>query len=213
MRKTWSLITPLLVLGCVLIISPTNIKACSAPVISPDATVKSADVIVRATPLEFVENERIKFKVLEVLKGNDVPSTLIIKGSLTKKDDYNERPIPYWHVRPSGSAPCYAYEYKEGAEFLLILKEQDGKLTPYWYPLAPTNEQLRPVKDAWFIWVKEFLQSQKKKEEKDGGQDGLMFRWIQFSFTAQSNNSFNASANSIAFMRETIFLLRLVAPR
>jgi hypothetical protein len=166
MGKTSWLITPLLFLSYVLIICPTNGRACNAPVISPDATVRSANVIVRGVPIEFIGNEGIKFKILEVLKGNDVPATLIIKGSLSKRDDYNERPVPYWHVRPSGSAPCYAYGYKENAEFLLLLKEQDGKLTPYWYPLAPTNEQLRSGNDPWLVWVRNFLELQKKKEAK-----------------------------------------------
>jgi hypothetical protein len=197
MRKPWSFITPLLFLSYVLIISPTTVEACNAPVISPDASVKSADVIVRAAPIESIENEGVKFKILEVLKGSDVPSNLIIKGFLSKRDDYNERPVPYWHVRPSGSGLCYAYEYKEGAEFLLLLKEQDGKLTPYWYPLAPTNEQLRPGKDAWLVWVKDFLRSQKDKEEKDKGIGRHRdFRWLGFLFTAQPSNSFNPSGIS-----------------
>jgi hypothetical protein len=81
-----------------------------------------------------------------------------------KRDDYNERPVPYWHVRPSGSASCYAYGYKENAEFLLLLNEQDAKLTPYWYPLAPTNEQLRSGDDPWLVWVRNFLALQKQKD-------------------------------------------------
>jgi len=165
-RKPWSLVTPLLFLCYMLIFIHANVKACNAPEISPEGTVKGADVIVRATPLESIENGEIKFKVLELLKGEYISSTLIIKGSLSKRDDYNKRPVPYWHVRSSGSAPCYAYEYKEGAEFLLLLKEQDGRLTPYWYPLAPTNEQLRPGKDDWLVWVQDFLRDQKNKEEK-----------------------------------------------
>jgi hypothetical protein len=164
MRKTSSLITPLLFLSYVLIISPAHGKACNAPVISPDAMVKSADVIVRAVPIDSLENEGVKFKILEVLKGNDLPATLLIKGALSKSDDYNERPVPYWHVRPSGSTSCYAYGYKENAEFLLLLNEQDGKLTPYWYPLAPTNEQLRSGNDPWLVWVRNFLALQKQKD-------------------------------------------------
>ena len=164
--KPRTLITPLLLLGFALILFENDVRACNAPPIPPEGTVKGASLIVRATPLEVLEDGLLKFKVLEVLKGEDAPSPLIIKGSLSKSDDYNERPVPYSHVRPSGSAPCYAREYKEGAEFLLMLKEQDGKLTPYWYPLAPTNEQLRPGEDAWLAWVRNFSESQKNKEAK-----------------------------------------------
>jgi hypothetical protein len=45
--------------------------------------------------------------------------------------------------------------YRRGAEYLLLLtREQAGELTPYWSPLAPTNEQVSGPDDPWIQWVK-----------------------------------------------------------
>ncbi len=158
MEKKSSQLTLLLLLGFLMFSTIQKAQACDAfPSISPSGMAQNADIIVRATALQFIENRGVKFKVTEVLKGNNVPTTIIIKGSLNKRDDFNRRAVPYWHVRSSGDGDCYAYEYKEGAEFLLLLKKQKGELTPYWYPLAATNEQLSSKDEEWVKWVKEHL--------------------------------------------------------
>ncbi|HEX8398791.1 MAG TPA: hypothetical protein VF644_15265 [Pyrinomonadaceae bacterium] len=130
---------------------------------SASATVKNADVIVRATAIEFIKDKGVKFRVEEVLKGEDVASTFIFTGHLTERDDFNKGSIPYNHVRSSGHGPCNASEYKQNAEYLFMLKQIDNKLTPYWFPLAPNNEQLRSKDDEWLKWVKDYLQSNRKQ--------------------------------------------------
>ncbi|HEU0173240.1 MAG TPA: hypothetical protein VFV58_03190 [Blastocatellia bacterium] len=50
-------------------------------------------------------------------------------------------------------------QYKRGAEFLLFLKKSEGKLSPYWDALSPTNEQLRSNTDPWISWVKNRLKT------------------------------------------------------
>ena len=55
--------------------------------------------------------------------------------------------------------PCFAYEYRLGAEYLFLLNRVDGSdvLTPYWIALGPTNEQIRGPEDPWVRWVREQL--------------------------------------------------------
>lgn len=108
MRNPRTLSVPFLFIVYLLLNPFADVKACNAPAISPGAAVRGADAIVRATPLESVGSAGIKFRILEVLKGAGLPPALIVKGSLTKRDDYNEGAVPYRQVRPSGSAPCYA---------------------------------------------------------------------------------------------------------
>jgi hypothetical protein len=147
--------------------APTEADACSAP--SPPSAqtlIISADTIVRATALEFVKEQGVRFRVEEVLKGERVPQTFVFKGSLSADDDYNDRPVPYDFVRRAGrGGTCFAYEYKRGAQFLLLLKKQKGELTPYWIPFAPANEQLRSADDPWVLWVKDHLKWAERASE------------------------------------------------
>src|SRR5688572_10564368 len=129
----------IMLLWCALCGFDTIAKGCNVPAdLVPASTyvLKNADVIVRATAVDFIENEGVKFRVEEILRGEGVPSILIFRGHLRDRDDYNQHPVPYNHVRAAGSGPCYAYEYKQGAEFLLFLKKDANKLNPYWKPLA-----------------------------------------------------------------------------
>lgn len=157
---------------------PSTAIACRAPRPSPQAVVSGAEMIVRATAIRYLKapegnvrqlNEpsdtEIEFRVEETLKGQNVPSTIILNGYLSERDDFNDRPVPYDFVRPGGrGGSCSAYEYKQGAEFLLFLKRIDGRLTIRWYALAPTNEQLHSADDPWIIWVKEQLKLPTGKE-------------------------------------------------
>jgi hypothetical protein len=81
-------------------------------------------------------------------------------------------------VRPGGRhGSCEVYIYKKDAEFLLFLRKEEGKLTPYWASESPTNEQLRSPDDAWLKWVKEYLQMQEEKERRVQAR-GLFMRGL-----------------------------------
>ena len=156
MKTIYSHLIAILFIGYLLISAVEAVNGCDASIITPQEMVRSADIIVHAKAVKFVDKEGVNFKITEVLKGINVATTITIKGSLEKRDDFNKGDIPYRHVRSSGHGPCFAYEYKEDGEFLLFLKREKGEHTPYWSPLAPTNEQLRPD-DSWLKWVKEQL--------------------------------------------------------
>ncbi len=158
--------------------------ACRTVRPSTTAMVENAEVIVRVQAGEYVEepkgdirdlnepsNATINFKVKETLKGDTVPSEIILNGYLSDRDDFNDRKVPYDFVRPGGrGGSCSAYEYKKGAEFLLFLKKTGEKYIVRWYALAPTNEQLRSSDDEWITWVRSYLKSLKgKKRAKDNG--------------------------------------------
>ncbi len=169
MKRVCYSVMSILLFWCVMFSFDNAVEACSVPAdLVPASTyvLKNADVIVRATAVEFIENEGVKFKVEEILRGEGVPSILTVRGHLNDRDEYNQGPVPYNGVRASGSGPCYAYEYRLGAEFLLFLKKDGDKLNPYWKPLAPTNEQLHPEKDAWLEWVRRNLELENRKNAK-----------------------------------------------
>jgi hypothetical protein len=140
----------------------------------------NADLIVRATAVKYAKapadpNMRttgqpdsiIEFKVEEVLRGKDVPKSVSLNGYLSDKDDYNEMPVPYTFVRPTGQGgSCFANTYKQGAQFLLFLKKVDGKYTSNISALGPTNEQLRGANDAWLQWVKDYLKKEAKPKQQ-----------------------------------------------
>jgi hypothetical protein len=142
------------------------------PVPSAGDYVRSADVIVRATPTGYAveaagnrlvgpngaPSSQVAFRVLEVLKGSAVARELTLPGRLSDDDDFNRGPVPYAWARPSSHAPCYADFYRVEAEFLLILRETSpGVLSARWAPLAPLNEQLRGSDDPWLLWVRDQL--------------------------------------------------------
>lgn len=159
--------------------------ACSTtePVPSPNELVKSAEVIVRVrvrgispkpgTPEVAVVPPwaaryftQVDAAVLEVLKGAFPSQTITFDGYAEERDDLNDRPVPYNFVRPGGRAGmCFALGYRQGGEYLLLLKRirapnaQGDVLTPYWSPVAPTNEQLVGPQDPWLRWVREELAS------------------------------------------------------
>jgi hypothetical protein len=101
---------------------------------------------------------RVRFRVLEVLEGELADSVLRIPGRLVEEDDLNPGTVPYTSARNDAQAgSCYAYNYRRGATFLLLLKETRDGLTPYWAPLAPVNEQVRGPDDPWVFWVRSYL--------------------------------------------------------
>lgn len=158
----WALLVPVL-----LFRGAPALDACTVlEVAKPEQAVRQAEVIVRvraagySVPPGEREDDRglgiVTFDVLEVLRGKGVPRSLELPGILTSFDDFNDREIPYDFVRPGGRhGNCWAYEYRHGAEFLLLLdRKDDGTYAVDWLPLAPINEQLRGPDDPWLWWVR-----------------------------------------------------------
>lgn len=156
----------------------TTAWPCSVMGLPPAKTlIGYAEVIVRARaealsstpgrPGVMAESPtQVRFAVLEILKGALPAATIEFNGSLGNRDDRNDRPVPYEFIRPGGrSGNCFALEYRQGAEYLLLLRRtrhpsnaQPDDLTPYWSALSPTNEQLfGGARDAWFVWVSQQL--------------------------------------------------------
>jgi hypothetical protein len=119
-------------------------------------------VIVRATATGAGEGTAVRFHVLEVIRGEEVPADFELRGLLVDQDDFNDQKPPYDFVRPEGrKGDCYATSYRSGGQFLLFLRGTNGAFNANWYPLGPTNEQLHSEQDPWLLWVRE--QEQKKK--------------------------------------------------
>jgi hypothetical protein len=160
---------------------PAVASACTAIMGTPTTWLRDSEAIVRVRALEELGNRRqgspqqlrdmgratgrefdtkIRFQVLEVLKGNGVGRLLEFEGMFTDRDDRNDGPVPYTFVRNQGrGGNCFAYTYKQGLEYLLILGARNGGLTPYWQTLAATNEQLSDANDQWLAWVRAQLQN------------------------------------------------------
>lgn len=126
----------------------------------------SAAVIVRAVavgPADVADSGRtrnnptiISFVIQESLRGAELSDTLLLPGVVVDRDDFNTGTVPYTLVRPSGQrGSCYTLEYRQGAEYLLVLRESRRGLTPYWKPLAPFNEQIHGPDDPWATWVRQ----------------------------------------------------------
>lgn len=176
MNKQGKLIAILFIVAVAASAFSVSTYACGAGSreMNPEVLVKNSEIIVRAAAVGYAEPpvdgswiRFIEFRVEEVLKGENVPNTFFIRGFLTEKDDYNDGPVPYDLVRPMGrGGSCSARHYKQGAEFLLFLKQHDpneedsrewGDITPYWASMAATNEQLHSADDAWLLWVRDYL--------------------------------------------------------
>jgi len=151
---------------CTTIIRPT-----------PEQLVSNASVILRvlAESLSARPGQRdgfrgsatqVRFVVIERLKGEFPAQTIEFNGALETRNDPNDHQAPYRFVRPGGrSGNCYAFNYRAGAEYLLLLRRapwssQPRLLTPYWSAVAPTNEQLRESgADPWLKWVRDTLEA------------------------------------------------------
>jgi hypothetical protein len=101
--------------------------------------------------------ETVTFQPIEWIRGKPSRSgTITLPGIAVATDDFNELPVPYQMVRPSGTrGSCHTREYRLGAQYLLLLREQVGTSTVSWWPLGPVNEQLRGDDDPWLRWVRE----------------------------------------------------------
>ena len=102
---------------------------------------------------------QVVFDVVRVLKGSVPHKPLRVIGGLSNHDDFNDQAVPYTFVRGAGrKGPCNAYEYRIGAEYLLLLdRDETQTLSPYWAYQHPTNEQARGATDPWIAWVENQL--------------------------------------------------------
>lgn len=141
--------------------------ACSraGPVV-PEDIVAGADLIVRAKAVDYSQppgdslttgrpESVVHFRIEEVVKGRHVPADLDLPGYLGGADDFNELPVPYHFVRRNGRrGSCSANTYRQGSDYLLVLKLAGNEYTTDWYALGPTNEQLHSADDPWLQWVR-----------------------------------------------------------
>ena len=143
------------------------------PRVSAEDLVRTADVIVRVVAVRQRTGAAadsvgldgnafrpflawLEFDVVEVLKGGDVPAKLYVPGNLVEEDDFNTGRVPYRYPRSvaSGGNFCYAYGYRRGGEFLLLLRSIGWTHPTPYYAQAPTNEQVRGANDPWVRWVR-----------------------------------------------------------
>ena len=169
-------------LKCVLVLVVVFIVFVVAPaytcdVIKPARTaveyaaelVRQADSIVIVKALSYTTNvaalkwgsdgepePRVRFQVLEVLKGRPLGGELVLPGFLADVDDFNTQQPPYTGVRSGGfRGNCFADEYRRGGIFLLLLKAKgNAAYTARWASLAPINEQVQGKDDPWVLWVR-----------------------------------------------------------
>lgn len=134
-------------------------EACSALLKPVEQVVREAEVILRARamapePWWRTSPGQVVLRVGEVLKGSYERPFISVIGQLGEyRADPGRRP-PYQQIdcvgRVPGCANCFAQRYREGAEYLFLLKEG----TPYWAPLSPTNEEVSGPSDPWVRWVR-----------------------------------------------------------
>ena len=125
--------------------------------------VQDSEVVVRAVAVDSAGPlphgfSWIRFRPTEVLRGPFPTAEVTLQGVVAKEDEFNTRSVPYQHVRPSGDGPCFASDYRIGGEYLFLLNRVfTGDLSPHWFPLGPTNEQIRGADDPWVQWVRDQL--------------------------------------------------------
>jgi len=148
-------------------------RACTrtSPV-SATEMVHGADAIVRVLAVDYLTppavapanamrtgatDSKIRFHILEVIRGQGLTGEIVLPGFLSNDDDFNDHASPYQFVRPNSRAgSCYANTYRRDAQFLLVLKKgAGGEYTVNWYALGPVNEQLRSDNDPWLLWVRQ----------------------------------------------------------
>jgi hypothetical protein len=172
---------PITVVSLALSGFATSASPCSVPSIPTAAElVRDAEIIVRARAERVAADSgrpgplagsptQIEFRVLSVLKGRLVESQLTFNGRFVAGDERNRGKVPYSFARSSADASCFALEYRPGGEYLLFLRRaadvayaQPEQLTPYWAPLAPTNEQVFGSSDSWELWTRDQLRPRKR---------------------------------------------------
>lgn len=72
---------------------------------------------ISPTGFDVETDSRIRFKVLEVVRGK-VPEELVLPGVLVDTDDFSDQTSPYNSVRPEGRrGSCLASSYRSGGRF------------------------------------------------------------------------------------------------
>jgi hypothetical protein len=228
MRKRFLRVFARLLFACAISLYGFSADACSrlSP-ISREQMFFEADAIVRATAVRYflapkpnsyplpMPDSTIEFKVAEVLSGKDIPRTLVINGYLSDKDDFNDHPVPYEFVRPLGRAGmCYASEYKKGAEFLLFLRKEASGWAPYWNALAPTNEQLRSVRDPWLIWARDYIRSSETHPSPERELRKLTRMWDEAIMNRNTEmlGRLLSDDYSISFYSKAMYIEAVTAP-
>jgi hypothetical protein len=152
------------------------------PLFATKQMVAGADLIVRATAVNYavppanpnvrtsgISESRVRFSVEEVVKGSYTSREIILPGSLSNRDEWNPAQPPYTQPRHSAEASCFSNMYRQGGQFLLVLKRQgsvaaifssDTEYTVNWSPLRPVNAQLRSPAGPWLQWVREQVKMQ-----------------------------------------------------
>ena len=138
----------------VSVVGVRAVHACTALLKPVDQVIRESEAVVRAR----VVGAGVTLRVLEVLKGSYDRSFVTVPGQIRDyRSDPARRP-PYDQIdcvgRVPGCANCFAQSYKDGVEYLLLLKGG----TPYWAPLSPTNEEVSGPNDPWVVWVKRQLE-------------------------------------------------------
>ena len=159
--------------------------------------VARAEVILRTTAIDYlvfpgknngvelrttgVPDSRIRFRVEAVLKGTYTAAELVLPGYLSDQDDWNDQWAPYAMVRRNGrSGSCFANTYRQGAQFLLVLKRtrsvpavpsSNTEFTVNWYALGPVNEQLRSAQDPWLRWVRQQVKARRSAAQENVAAD------------------------------------------
>ena len=122
--------------------------------------VQESEVVVRAVAMDSTQTldgrSYVRFRTTEVLLGRFGAAEFTLTGYFVDEDGFNTLSVPYQLVRPAGGS-CHAEHYRQGGEYLFLLKRRDDALTPYWFSLGPTNEQIRGDDDPWLEWVREQL--------------------------------------------------------
>lgn len=121
--------------------------------------VLQSDAIARVIAVDTTridEHPNVRFRTTEVLRGPLTQTQLTDEGYFVDEDGFNTLSVPYQLVRRAGGS-CFATSYRQGAEYLFLLKRREDRLTPYSVPLGPTNEQIRGDDDPWLQWVREQL--------------------------------------------------------
>lgn len=133
---------------------------CSAAGLGPKAVVAAADVILRvkaqeyapsaqSRPAEWLPEKNVRFLLEEVVKGSYAKPDIILPGVLSDTDDWNRGSPPYTTARPSADAGCFAIAYREGGQFLLMLRKWNASfggrpnadgLAVYWRALEWPNQ-------------------------------------------------------------------------
>ena len=158
--------------GCLALgmwlLSTTPTSACSVTGV-PKTTelLGRSDAIVVAIARELIsprtvqkstfirDDRRVRFDIVETLKGAIGSTQLIIPGRTSDRDDFNDAPLGANSVRREGDAECFARSYRLGATYLLLLiRTGDGAWTPYWSALSRVNDQVHPNGDRWVEWVR-----------------------------------------------------------